>query len=438
MFKKVVFLSAMCVSALAFSQQNIKQKLGNYIDSLYAHHKVSGSFAIAENGNFTFQKAVGFADAEKNSKANINTQYRVGSVTKVFTAVLMMKAVEEKKISLDQKLSEFITDIPNGEKITLEQLLQHRSGIHNLTDEPEFWQYYTTPKTSIELIGIIKKYKSDFEPGSKHDYSNSNYILLGIILEKIYKTSYADLLEAKITKPLRLKLTKIGGTIDSSKNQAKSFYFENGKYIAVPESDMSIPIGAGNIVSTPMELIKFIQALENGKLVTKESLSKMKNFVDDYGYGLVHFPYEKTFGYGHTGGIDNFRTALFYFPELKVAVAYVANQTTIDTNEIFDKMIDVTQGKDFKMPNFNSIVSEEELQKYIGVYSSKGISLKINIFIKDKELMAQATGQSAFPLDAVSKTSFTFNMANITIDFEPEKNLFVIEQGGVKTTFIKE
>lgn len=438
MFKKVIFLSAICVSALAFSQQNIKQKLGNYIDSLYAHHKVSGSFAIAENGNFTFQKAVGFADAEKNSKANINTQYRVGSVTKIFTAVLMMKAVEEKKISLDQKLSEFITEIPNGEKITLEQLLQHRSGIHNLTDEPEFWQYYTTPKTSIELIGIIKKYKSDFEPGSKHDYSNSNYILLGIILEKIYKTSYADLLEAKLTKPLRLKLTKIGGTIDSSKNQAKSFYFENGKYIAVPESDMSIPIGAGNIVSTPMELIKFIQALENGKLVTKESLSKMKNFVDDYGYGLVHFPYEKTFGYGHTGGIDNFRTALFYFPKLKVAVAYVANQTTIDTNEIFDKMIDVTQGKDFKMPNFNSIVSEEELQKYIGVYSSKGISLKINIFIKDKELMAQATGQSAFPLDAVSKTSFTFNMANITIDFEPEKNLFVIEQGGVKTTFIKE
>ena len=438
MFKKVIFLSAICVSALAFSQQNIKQKLGNYIDSLYAHHKVSGSFAIAENGNFTFQKAVGFADAEKNSKANINTQYRVGSVTKIFTAVLMMKAVEEKKISLDQKLSEFITEIPNGEKITLEQLLQHRSGIHNLTDELEFWQYYTTPKTSIELIGIIKKYKSDFEPGSKHDYSNSNYILLGIILEKIYKTSYTDLLEAKITKPLRLKLTKIGGTIDSSKNQAKSFYFENGKYIAVPESDMSIPIGAGNIVSTPMELIKFIQALENGKLVTKESLSKMKNFVDDYGYGLVHFPYEKTFGYGHTGGIDNFRTALFYFPELKVAVAYVANQTTIDTNEIFDKMIDVTQGKDFKMPNFNSIVSEVELQKYVGVYSSKGISLKINIFIKDKQLMAQATGQSAFPLDAVSKTSFTFNMANITIDFEPEKNLFVIEQGGVKTTFIKE
>lgn len=438
MFKKVIFLSAICVSALAFSQQNIKQKLGNYIDSLYAHHKVSGSFAIAENGNFTFQKAVGFADAEKNSKANINTQYRVGSVTKIFTAVLMMKAVEEKKISLDQKLSEFITEIPNGEKITLEQLLQHRSGIHNLTDEPEFWQYYTTPKTSTELIDIIKKYKSDFEPGSKHDYSNSNYILLGIILEKIYKTSYADLLEAKITQPLRLKLTKIGGTIDSSKNQAKSFYFENGKYIAVPESDMSIPIGAGNIVSTPMELIKFIQALENGKLVTKESLSKMKNFVDDYGYGLVHFPYEKTFGYGHTGGIDNFRTALFYFPELKVAVAYVANQTTIDTNEIFDKMIDVTQGKDFKMPNFNSIVSEVELQKYVGVYSSKGISLKINIFIKDKQLMAQATGQSAFPLDAVSKTSFTFNMANITIDFEPEKNLFVIEQGGVKTTFIKE
>ncbi|WP_206549391.1 MULTISPECIES: serine hydrolase domain-containing protein [unclassified Chryseobacterium] len=109
MFKKIVFLSAVSFSAVSFSQQNPKEKLANYIDSLYSHHKLMGSFAIAENGNSTFQRVVGFADAEKSQKANINTQYRVGSISKTFTAVLIMKAVEDKKLNLNSKLSQYFS-----------------------------------------------------------------------------------------------------------------------------------------------------------------------------------------------------------------------------------------------------------------------------------------------------------------------------------------
>lgn len=439
MVKKIRFLIVICASSLLFSQQNLKDKLGNYIDSLYSYHKIMGSFAISENGNSTFQKAVGYADAENNQKANINTQYRIGSISKTFTAVMIMQAVEENKISLNQKLSNFYPEIPNADKITIENLLQHRSGIHNLTDEAEFLQMYTKFHSEADLIKIIKNYKSDFEPGLKHDYSNSNYILLGYILQNINKKTYVDLLKMKITKPLKLNFTEVGGKIETEKNQAKSYAYNNGKYQVLPETDMSIPIGAGNLVSTPSDLIKFIIELENGKLIKKESLTKMKTFTDDYGYGVVKFPYEKTSGFGHNGGIDGFKSALFYFPELKVAVSLVVNQNNADTNSVLDKMIDVTQNKDFEMLNFKTLeIPVAELQKYVGAYSNKSIPVKFNIFINNKTLMAQATGQSAFPLDAVSNTNFKFEMADITIDFNFEQKNFVIEQAGRKNTFTKE
>ncbi|MPS65571.1 MAG: D-alanyl-D-alanine carboxypeptidase [Chryseobacterium sp.] len=439
MLKKLFFLSAISISGLAFSQNNVKEKLGNYFDSLFVHHKVMGSFAFAENDRPTFVKVIGFADVEKKQKANVNTQYRIGSISKTFTAVLIMKAVEEKKISLNQKLSDFYPEIPNADKITIENLLQHRTGIHNLTNEAEYWQYNTKPQTESSLVNIIKKYKSDFEPGTKHEYSNSNYILLGFILEKVYKKSYAELIKAKITKPLKLTLTEVGGKIDTSKDQAKSYQFTNGKYEVSNETDMSIPIGAGNIISTPRDLLSFILGLEQGKLIKKESLEKMKNFVDNYGYGLVKVPFGKYSGFGHTGGIDNFRSALFYFPDVKTAVSFTTNQADMDTNEISIKMMETATGKDFEMPSFKTLeIPESELQKFVGNYSSPDVPLKINIFIKDKKLMAQATGQGAFPLEATSETSFKFDMAGIVIDFYPAKKQFVIIQRGTKNTFTKE
>ncbi|SEM09782.1 D-alanyl-D-alanine carboxypeptidase [Chryseobacterium taichungense] len=439
MFKKLLFLSAISFSNIAFSQQSVKEKLGNYFDSLFVHHKVMGSFAIAEDNHPTFIKVVGFSDVEKKQKANVETQYRIGSISKMFTAVLIMKAVEEKKVSLDKKLSDFYSEIPNADKITIENLLQHRTGIHNLTNEAEYWQYNTKSQTESSLVNIIKKYKSDFEPGSKHEYSNSNYILLGFILEKIYKKTYADLIKSKITKPLKLTLTEVGEKIDTSKNQAKSYEFTNGKYELSSETDMTIPIGAGNIISTPRDLLNFILGLEQGKLVKKESLQKMKHFVDGYGYGLLQVPFDKYWGFGHTGGIDKFSSALFYFPDLKVAIAFNTNQSDMDTNEISIKMIETATGKDFEIPNFETInIPEADLQKFVGNYASPGVPLKINIFIKDKKLMAQATGQGAFPLDATSAMNFKFDMAGIVINFHPEKNQFDIIQSGMKTTFTKE
>ncbi|STC93848.1 serine hydrolase domain-containing protein [Chryseobacterium carnipullorum] len=437
--KKMFFIAATSVSCLVFSQNASKQKLMDYLDSLSVHHKLMGSFAIAENDRPAFLKTTGFSDAAKQQKANINTQYRIGSISKIFTAVLIMKAVEDKKLSLSTKLSLFYPEIEYADKITIGNLLQHRSGIHNLTNEEEYWTYNTKPQTEESLLSIIKKYKSDFSPGTKYVYSNSNYIILGFILEKVYEKSYIRLIKDKIARPLKLTLTEVGGKIDPSKNQALSYQYTNGNYQLSQETDMSIPVGAGNIISTPTELIKLIIGLENGKLISKNSLEQMKGFVDNYGYGIAKVPFEQYSGYGHTGGIDNFRSVLYYFPELKVAVSFVTNQSDYDNNDISIKMIQTVLGKDFKMPNFKEIsVSEELLKKYEGLYKAEGFPLDIKIFSENGKLMGQATGQGKFPLQAVSENEFKFEMAGIKMKFNTAKATMDFSQGANNFTFKKQ
>ncbi|AZA51351.1 class A beta-lactamase-related serine hydrolase [Chryseobacterium carnipullorum] len=439
MLKKMFFIAATSVSCLVFSQNASKQKLMDYLDSLSVHHKLMGSFAIAENDRPAFLKTTGFSDAAKQQKANINTQYRIGSISKIFTAVLIMKAVEDKKLSLSTKLSLFYPEIEYADKITIGNLLQHRSGIHNLTNEEEYWTYNTKPQTEESLLSIIKKYKSDFSPGTKYVYSNSNYIILGFILEKVYEKSYIRLIKDKIARPLKLTLTEVGGKIDPSKNQALSYQYTNGNYQLSQETDMSIPVGAGNIISTPTELIKLIIGLENGKLISKNSLEQMKGFVDNYGYGIAKVPFEQYSGYGHTGGIDNFRSVLYYFPELKVAVSFVTNQSDYDNNDISIKMIQTVLGKDFKMPNFKEIsVSEELLKKYEGLYKAEGFPLDIKIFSENGKLMGQATGQGKFPLQAVSENEFKFEMAGIKMKFNTAKATMDFSQGANNFTFKKQ
>lgn len=438
MIKNLYFLFAVSFSSAAFSQGNVKERFSNYLDSLNAHHKVMGSFAFANNDQPTFIKVTGFADAEKQQKANMNTQYRIGSISKTFTAVLVMKAAEDKKLSLKAKLSDFFPEIANANQITIENLLQHRSGIHNITDEAEFLNIYTKSQTKDQLLSLIKKYPSDFAPGSKYSYSNSNYILLGLILEKVYKQSYADLIKNKISKPLKLSLTEVGGKINSNKNQAKSYQFL-GIYQPLPETDMSVPIGAGSIISTPSDLLKFIIGLENGKLISKDNLTQMKNFVDNYGYGLIKANVGQYHGFGHEGAIDGFHSALYYFPESKIAVSFITNQSSGDDQDILTKMMNAASGKDFEMPGFKEIsVSESILKKYEGNYKAPGFPLDIKIFVENGMLNAQATGQGAFPLKAISETEFTFETAGIKTKFDADKKTMQFSQGANNITFTKQ
>jgi len=347
--------------------------------------------------------------------------------------------VEEGKIGLDDKLSKYFPTLPGADKITIDLLLHHRSGLHNFTDDKEYLDWNEKPKTQKEMLAVIGAKPLDFEPDSKAAYSNSNFVVLGFIIEKICKKPYSQVLKERIISKIGLNNTYFGGKTVVANNEAYSYKYTDSKWKQEPETDMSIPGGAGAIVSTPSDLDKFIEALFAGKLINSTSLNKMKTLVDNYGMGMFQFPFGKHKAFGHNGGIDGFSSVLGYFPEDSLAVSYCSNGTMMAGNDILIGALSIYFDKPYSIPTFKNIeMKTEDLDKYLGVYSSPDIPLKITV-TKDKAiLIAQATGQSSFPLDAIDKDVFKYETAKIEMRFNPDKNLMTLKQGGGTYEFTKE
>lgn len=421
----------------SYAQKMNVAKLDSLFQILEAKDKFMGSIAVSQNGTLLYSKSIGMDDIESNKKSSALSKYRVGSISKMFTSALVFKAIEEKKLMLTQTIETFFPTIENANKITIGYLLNHRSGIQNFTNSPEYLTYNTQPKTENEMVEIIAKGKSIFEPNSKADYSNSNYVLLSYILEKTYKKPFKTILNDKIVKPLGLKNTYIGGKINILNNETNSYSFSE-KWIKEPETDMSIPMGAGAVVSNPQDLTLFIEKLFANAIISESSLKQMTALQDNYGMGIFQYPFYEKKSFGHTGGIDEFRSTLSYFPEDKIAVALTSNGRTYENNDIMIAALSAYFNKPFTIPNFKTVtIKSEDLDPYLGEYSDAGFPMKITITKEDNKLFAQATGQAAFPLEAIEKDNFEFKMAGIKLEFKPNEKQMILKQGGGKFTLTK-
>lgn len=426
------------LSQLLFAQDFDKARLDDYFDTLEVHNRFMGSVAVSQHGEIIYTRSVGYADVENAIKANEHSKYRIGSISKTFTAVLLMKAVEENLLDLNQTIDKFFPEIVQAENITIRHLLSHRSGIHNFTNDEAYLSWNTQPKTESELREIIAAAGIDFEPGSKASYSNSNFVLLTFILEKSFGKSYRELLTTYITEPLQLENTFVGGKINTQNNECKSYsYLENWK--EAPETDLSIPLGAGAIVSTPVDMVKFSDALFGGKLLKKEGLDLMKEIKDNFGLGLLPIPFYDNKGLGHTGGIDGFSSVFCHFGEGNVSYAMTVNGANYNTNNISIAVLSAVYNRAFDIPAFNTFEADTaDLDKLVGIYASAQLPLKITVTRVNKTLIAQATGQSAFPLEATGKNVFTFEQAGVIMEFMPDENKMVLKQGGGKFDFKKD
>ncbi|WP_163716831.1 serine hydrolase domain-containing protein [Mangrovibacterium lignilyticum] len=423
---------------LAFAQEFDKAKLDQYFDVLNANNKFMGSVALSKDGQLLYTKAIGFADVSNGIQANPDSKYRIGSISKTFTTVLVMKTVEAHKLDLDATIETYFPAIENANKITISYLLSHRSGIHNFTNEKSYLDWNSEAKSEAEMVEIIAKGGSDFEPGSQAAYSNSNFVLLSYILEKIDGEPYADLLTKYITKPLGLTNTFFGGKIDPSNNECYSYKPGDGWKLE-EETDLSIPMGAGSIVSTPSDLVRFSDALFGGKLLTSESLEQMETMTDGFGFGLFQFPFYDKKGFGHTGGIDGFTSLFTHFPDGNVSYALTSNGSSMNNNDISIAVLSAAYNKPFELPVFTTYDAQaEDLDQYVGVYASAQLPMKITISLKDDKLIAQATGQASFPLEATAKDKFEFAQAGVVMEFNPTEKTMILKQGGGVFNFAKE
>jgi D-alanyl-D-alanine carboxypeptidase len=392
---------------------------------------------------FKYDKAIGFADVAQNKKANVYTQYRIGSISKMFTAVMMLQLVEEKKISLDAKLSQYFPGIKNSSKITIEQLLNHRSGIENFTNEADYTSYMDKPHTTEQLLAIFEKLPSDFEPGSQFSYSNTNYVLLTFIIEKITKSTYAEQLLRRVCARAMLADTRVGGKINTHRNEAQSYQFASDQWVTASETDLSVAGGAGNIVSTAKDLCLFIAALFDGKLLSARMLEKMKDIRDGYGLGMVKFPFGKKVFYGHTGGIDGFESMLAYNEDDKTAMCITGNGFNYSINEIAIGLLSINYGLPFSVPDFEKKKESVQVSKAPeGIYNNEKMGMKITVFKEKDQLMAQATGQQAFALTEIAALDYKFDAAGIRILFMTNEagniTQFKLMQGGMNLIFVRD
>ena len=436
--KKIITCLVALVLTSAYSQSFNSKRLDSLFLLLEQNNKYMGSIALSENGKTIYTKSIGFDDIATSKKSTINTKYRIGSISKTFTASLIFKAVEENKINLNQTIDKYFPTIKNSKSITISNLLNHRSGIYDFTNAPDYLKWNTQSQSRAKMTEKIAAGSIVFEPNTKGQYSNSNYILLSFILEDVYKKSYGEILNQKIVKPLKLKNTYLGGKISLDNNECYS-YSLSGKWEKESETDMSIPLGAGAIVSNPTDLNLFIESLFAGKIVSADHLNQMKTIKDKYGMGFLEFPYFERKSYGHNGAIDGFRSILGYFPNEKLTLSITSNGMGYDNNNILLCALSSYFNKPFNMPSFTNIaVTTETLDSYAGTYGSLQIPLKISITQKNNIMIAQATGQPSFPLEATAVNVFKFDQAGVVMEFNADKKEMILKQGGKDYLFKKE
>jgi CubicO group peptidase (beta-lactamase class C family) len=397
-----------------------------------------GSISIFKEGNEAYQRSFGFAELNK-IKATKDTKYRIGSISKTFTAVIIMQMIDESKITLDTKLSSWFPEIPNASTITIEALLRHRSGLFNFTNAPDYTSWMVSKHSKDDLLKKFIANGTVFKPDEKAAYSNTNYILLSLIAEKVDKKDFALILKDRIITPCKLEDTYYGGKIKPKENEAFS-YTNINKWTLATETDMSVPIGAGAIVSNPTDLNIFYNQLFSGKLVSVESLSKMKKLVDGFGIGMFQIPFYERMAFGHTGGIDGFQSMIGYFPDEKVSIAYTSNGVVMPMNDILIGALSIYFGKDYILPDFKPAMelTSAALDKYLGVYSSPDFPLKVTITKNGNTLIGQATGQPSFPLEAFEKDKFKFDQAMLKLEFQPDESKMILKQRGGEFELKKE
>ena len=332
------------------------KKLDAYFDGLATHQLANGSIAISEKGVLKYQRSVGAAimSPKGNEPADAGTRYHIGSVSELYTAALVMQLVEGASITLDSKLAEFYPDLPNALDITYRDLLRHRSGLSDYTGVADFERWRTAPKTQAELLAIIAAPGARFAPGERVERSHSNYLLLGYVLEKIYERTPEEILQRQITGKLGLARTYYaGGGIASLESIA--YRRTPAGWVAQVPTDPTILGGAGSLVSTPTDLVTFIDSLFTGKLLTEHSLASMRN--QDGGSGMGLWPYQVAgqTGYGSSGAIDGFQVCVYYFPEKKIAISYATNAAVLPPQEILDESLSLIFERGRKPPKLDAV-----------------------------------------------------------------------------------
>ena len=440
MIKNILCVMLCLCSFFIKAQTKNTENLNNLFNKIELENKAMGTVSIFKNGKEIYQKNLGFANLKTKTKPNKDTKFRIGSITKTFTATIILQQIDEGKLSLNTLLKEFFPKLPNANTITIEDLLRHQSGLANITQSKDIMSWISKPQTRKQMVDRFIKNGIVFEPKEKSSYSNTNFAILSYISEDIDKKSFERILNDRIIKPLSLKRTEFGKAIEPSNNEAFSYYFENNNWNFIDlQTNMFAPMGAGAIVSTASEINTFYTKLFTGKMISSSALKNLMRIEKGKGLGIMQFRFKGLEVYGHDGGIDGFQSYALYIPKKKITMTFTFNGLTMLMMPLVISILDRYFENDPSLKKKATyVLKSKDLNVYLGVYSGKTFPAKVTFTKKGTILFAQAAGQPIFKLTATKKDYFMYDAMGIRFDFDLKNKSLELTFAGNKHLLKKE
>jgi len=367
--RRAVTTIPLCIALLLLSHitaaQDHAAKIQEVLALAHKYRQFNGAALVAENGKVVYKGAFGMANMEWNIPNAPDTRFRLGSITKQFTATATLQLVEQGKIKLDAKITDYLPDYrkDTGDKVTIHHLLTHTSGIPSYTSQPGF--FANVSRNPYKVGDFVKQYASgnlEFEPGSKFSYNNSGYFLLGAVIERITGKTYAQALKEMILDKVGMKNTGYDLHDPLIPKRASGYVKTPDGYANAAYLDMSIPYAAGSMYSTVEDLYLWDQALYTDKLLTQASKDPMyKPFLGDYAYGWVIT--KSSFKVKdqpipiitHGGGINGFTTTIVRFPKEKNLIVMLDNTNSEYLNRLSDSIAKIIYNQPYEPPKMSII-----------------------------------------------------------------------------------
>lgn len=401
---------------------------------------VGFSVGIAQHGRIVLAKGYGLGEVEHAVPATSTMPFRIGSITKQFTAALILRLVEQQRLALDDDLSKYVPQFPlQGRKVTIRQLLHHTSGIPSYTDlGPEWASKQPLELSHDELLGLVAGKPFDFEPGTDWHYDNTGYYLLGMVVEKVHGAPYAKVV-AELAAALQLEHTRCDDNRALIPGRAQGYDFEDGVRTNDLPLGMSQPGGAGNMISTGADLVRWSMALAGGKVVQPASYVQMTTMHvlpngrdTGYGFGLMKADLGGRPVVMHGGGIHGFNSQLLHVVPDDLHVAVISNCSAASADELARDLtrlvlgIERAKAKDEPIP-------AEVLEAAAGRFEFAELEMVVAVQARDGQLFAkgEAEGQGEFRLQfqggRVFRASFD---SEVRLEFSADWKELTLAQGG--------
>lgn len=419
----------------AFAQD--ADRMAQVVQSSTDAEEFSGSVLVARDGEVLLDRGYGFANREWAIPNDGETRFRLGSVSKQFTAVAIMILHERGLVDLDAPVKTWLPDAPAAwDGVTVRHLLSHTSGIPNFTDFDDYEARKTQAATLDSLIAGFRDRPLEFQPDQGWSYSNSGYILLTAIVEKASGQSYTQFVTDTLFQPLGMTDSGYDSHAAILPHRASGYTPTAAGIVNADYVDMTIPQGAGALYSTTRDLLKWEQGLFGGRLLKPESLALLTTVRrDNYAMGLMVAQADGATTISHGGGIEGFNTWLGYDPERRLTVVVLGNLNGGAPGQLGASLMTLARGGTVVLPNERQAiqVAPEALQAYVGVFELAP-TFTLTMTVVDGKLMTQATGQQAFELHPQAADSFFLREVDAQVTFTRDASgavdAAILHQGG--------